>query len=92
VASISMIGDKRTLHTTRAAARSAPRRPRLDRLEPIPFLQLAQTITVQRGALACLLGINTLRASEAAAVRIEDYADTMCGHRVLHLVGKATSP
>ena len=38
--------------------------------------------------LAYLLGINALRASEAAAVRIEDYADTMRGYRVLHLVGK----
>jgi hypothetical protein len=43
------------------------------------------------GALAFLLGINALRASEAAAVRIEHYADTL-RHRVLHLVGKATSP
>jgi hypothetical protein len=44
------------------------------------------------GALAFLLGINALRASEAAAVRIEHYADTLRGHRVLHVVGKATSP
>jgi len=33
-----------------------------------------------------------VRASEAAAVRIEDYADTMRGHRVLHLVGKGNKP
>jgi integrase/recombinase XerD len=45
----------------------------LDRLELIRFLQVAQTITVHHGALAYLLGINALRASEAAAVRIEDY-------------------
>jgi integrase/recombinase XerD len=44
----------------------------LDRLEPIRFLQVAQTISVHHGALAYLLGINALRASEAAAVRIED--------------------
>ncbi|MDQ6641788.1 MAG: tyrosine-type recombinase/integrase [Actinomycetota bacterium] len=37
---------------------------------------------------AHLLGVNALRASEAAAVRIEDYADTLRGYRVLHLVGK----
>jgi hypothetical protein len=43
----------------------------LDRLELIRFLQIAQTITVHHGALAYLLGINALRASEAAAVRIE---------------------
>jgi len=36
--------------------------------------------------------INALRASEACAVRIEDYADTLRGHRVLHLVGKGNKP
>ena len=64
----------------------------LDRLELIRFLQVAQTITVHHSALAYLLGINALRASEAAAVRIEDYADTQRGHRVLHLVGKGNKP
>lgn len=42
--------------------------------------------------MAYLLGINALRASEAAAVRIEDYADTLRGHRVLHVVGKGNKP
>lgn len=64
----------------------------LDRLELIRFLQVAQTLTVHHGALAFLLGINALRASEAAAVRIEDYADTLRGHRVLRLVGKGNKP
>ena len=64
----------------------------LDRLELIRFLQVAQTITVHHGALAYLLGINALRASEAASVRIEDYADTLRGHRVLHLIGKGNKP
>jgi site-specific recombinase XerD len=64
----------------------------LDRLELIRFLQVAQTLTVHHGALAYLLGINALRASEAAAVRIEDYAGTLRGHRVLHLVGKGNKP
>jgi len=64
----------------------------LDRLELIRFLQIAQTLTVHHGALAYLLGINALRASEAAAVRIEDYADTLRGYRVLHLVGKGNKP
>ena len=64
----------------------------LDRLELIRFLQVAQTITVHHGALAFLLGINALRASEAAAVRIEDYAETLRGHRVLRLVGKGNKP
>jgi integrase/recombinase XerD len=64
----------------------------LDRLELIRFLQVAQTLTVHHGALAYLLGINALRASEAAAVRIEDYSDTLRGHRVLHLLGKGNKP
>jgi len=64
----------------------------LDRLELIRFLQIAQTISVHHGALAYLLGINALRASEAAAVMIEDYAETLRGHRVLHLVGKGNKP
>jgi integrase len=64
----------------------------LDRLELIRFLQIARTLTVHHGALAYLLGINALRASEAAAVRIEDYADTLRGYRVLHLVGKGNKP
>ena len=64
----------------------------LDRLELIRFLKVAQTITVHHGALAFLLGINALRASEAAAVRIEDYAETLRGHRVLHLIGKGNKP
>ena len=63
----------------------------LDRLELIRFLQVAQTITVHHGALAYLLGIDALRASEAA-FRIEDYAQTMRGHRILHLVGKGDKP
>ena len=64
----------------------------LDRLELIRFLQVAQTLNVHHGALAFLLGINALRASEAAGVRVEDYADTMRGYRVLHLVGKGNKP
>ncbi|WP_237141493.1 tyrosine-type recombinase/integrase [uncultured Serinicoccus sp.] len=42
--------------------------------------------------MAYLLGINALRASKAAAVRIEDYIDVLRGHRVLHLVGKGNKP
>jgi integrase/recombinase XerD len=64
----------------------------LDRLELIRFLQVAQTIGVNHGALAYLLGINALRAFEAAAVRIEDYAESLRGHRVLHVVGKGIKP
>ena len=38
----------------------------LDRLELIRFLQIAQILTDHHGALAYLLGINVLRASETA--------------------------
>jgi integrase len=72
--------------------RDGSRTQGLDRLELTRFLQIAQTLTVHHGALAYLLGINALRASEAAAVRIEDYADTLRGYRVLHLVGKGNKP
>ena len=58
----------------------------LDRFELIRFLQIAQTLSVHHGALAYRLGINALRASEAVAVRIEDYRETLRGHRVLRLV------
>jgi hypothetical protein len=64
----------------------------LCRLELIRFLQVAQSISVYHGALAYLLGINALRPSEAVAVRIGDYADTLRGYRVLHLVGKGNKP
>lgn len=53
---------------------------------------MAQTITVHHGALAYLLGINALLASEAAAVRIEDCTGLLRGHRLLHLVGKGNKP
>ena len=64
----------------------------LDRLELVRFLQVAQTITVHHGALAYLLGINALRASEAAAVRIEDYAETFAGTGCCTWSARATSP
>jgi integrase/recombinase XerD len=64
----------------------------LDRLELIRFLQIAQTLTVHHGALAYLLGINALRASEAAAVRIEDSAETLRGHRCCTWSARAPNP
>jgi integrase/recombinase XerD len=64
----------------------------LYRLELIRYLQVAQTLTVHHGALAYLLGINALRASEAAAFHIEDYQETLRGHRILHIVGKGNKP
>lgn len=64
----------------------------LDRLEVIRFLQVARTITVHHGALAYLLGINALRASEAATVRIEDYRETFEGTGYCIWLGRATNP
>ena len=61
------------------AHRDESRTQGLDRIELIRFRQAAPTITVHHGALAYLLGNNALRTSEAAAVRIEDYADTLRG-------------
>lgn len=43
-------------------------------------------------ALVALLGMMGLRVSEAVNVRIEDYAETKRGHRVLTLVGKGGRP
>jgi hypothetical protein len=84
-----------TIRRLRPAAEDPPGRvtypgPGPARADPIS--PGAQTLTVHHGALAYLLGINALRASEAAAVRIEDYRETLRGHRVLHLVGKGSKP
>ena len=49
-------------------------------------------MSVHHGALAYLLGINALRPSEAAAVRIEDYGESLRGHHVLRLVPKGAKP
>lgn len=43
-------------------------------------------------ALVALLGMMGLRVSEATNVRIEDFAETKRGHRVLRLVGKGGRP
>ena len=64
----------------------------LDRLELIRFLQIAQTLTVYHGALAYLLGINALRASEAAAVRSRTTKRSSVGIVFLHLVGMGSKP
>ncbi len=61
-------------------------------MELTQFLQVAQTLTVHHSALAYLLGIKALRASEATAVRIEDYASTLRGYGGLHRVGKGNKP
>lgn len=74
------------IHTDQSRAQG------LDCLELIRFPQIAQTPSAHHGALAYLLRINALRASEAANVRIEDCQPTLRGYRVPHLVGKGTKP
>lgn len=63
-----------------------------DRLELSRFLATARTISPRHHALAYMLGILGLRVSEACSVRVEDYAETERGHRVLRLVGKGGKP
>lgn len=43
-------------------------------------------------ALVVLMGVQALRASEAARVRVEDFAGYERGHRVLKVVGKGSKP
>jgi len=52
----------------------------------------AHPVTVHHGFWPTCRVSTALRASEAAAVRIEDYADALRGHRVLHLVAKGNKP
>jgi integrase/recombinase XerD len=48
---------------------------------------------MHHGALPYLLSINAIRASDAAGVRIEDYRETLRGHRVLQFsAGAASQP
>ena len=64
------------------------------RADAVPGCRLTTSPRPSRphGALGYLLGINALRASEAAAVRIEDFAGNLRGHRVPHLMGKGNKP
>lgn len=56
------------------------------------LLLTADQRSPQHAALVILLGGLGLRASEAAAVQIEDFAGYDRGHRVLRLVGKGGKP
>jgi len=61
----------------------------IDGMIPARPATYARFPKMHHGALAYLLRINALRA---AAVRIEDYRETLRGHRVLHLVGQGSKP
>lgn len=78
-----------------AAHARRPRNPKpyrdtvgLDREQLRAFLEAGEGMGGRYVATAYLLACLALRASEACAVRIEDYQDVVRGHRVLALVGK----
>lgn len=64
----------------------------MDRHDLGRFIATARHLSPRHHALAALLGLLALRVSEACAVQIEDFAETIRGHRVLHLVGKGAKP
>ncbi|MDF1704997.1 MAG: tyrosine-type recombinase/integrase [Aeromicrobium sp.] len=68
--------------------RDETRRLGLDRLELGSMIATAKALGPCEGAAILLMGNLGLRNSEACAVRIEDYAETLRGHRVLRVVGK----
>lgn len=68
--------------------RDATRRLGLDRLELGAMIAQARALGAMEGAAISLLALLGLRNVEVCNVRIEDYAETMRGHRVLHVIGK----
>jgi integrase/recombinase XerD len=64
----------------------------LDRMELGSLIQTARATSPRDNALVSLMGLLALRVSEACNVKIEDYAGTERGHRVLLLVGKGAKP
>lgn len=63
----------------------------LDRMELSRFLSIASTIGPTHHALACLLGLNGLRVSEACSLDIENITIER-GHNVISFVGKGDKP
>src|ERR687898_1102945 len=63
----------------------------LDRSELGVFLFTAEQYDRDHAALAVLLGLNGLRASEACATNVEDLGVER-GHRTLRIVGKGNKP
>lgn len=64
----------------------------LNRTEMCDFLEAAKRLGPKFAAITVLLGVLGLRASEAAAVRIEDIRESDAGYSVLRLVGKGGKP
>lgn len=63
----------------------------LDRIELGAFITHAGVMSPRHHALACLLGLNGLRVSEACSANIEDLAWER-GHRTLRIIGKGAKP
>lgn len=64
----------------------------LDRIQMGRLIQTARQSSPEKEALVTLMAMLGLRVSEACNVRIEDYADTERGHRVLRVWGKGNKP
>jgi integrase/recombinase XerD len=64
----------------------------LDREEVLRLLQAAQESSPAHAGLIALMAMLGLRVTEACNVRIENFAQTERGHRVLQIVGKGNRP
>jgi integrase/recombinase XerD len=64
----------------------------LDRIQMGNLIQTARATSTRDAALVSLMAMLGLRVSEACGVKIEDFAGTERGHRVLTLVGKGGKP
>lgn len=64
----------------------------LDRQQMRAFLESGSKRSARNGAIAYLLACMALRASEACSIQIEDYQQTVRGHRILQFTGKGNGP
>lgn len=63
----------------------------LNRTELFDYIETARKVSPWHGALAVMLGILGLRATEAARVQVTDFED-QGGYKVLRLIGKGNKP
>ncbi|WP_068109448.1 tyrosine-type recombinase/integrase [Nocardioides dokdonensis] len=64
----------------------------LDRQQMRAFLRAGSERSARDCAIAHLLACMALRSSEACSIRIEDYQQTVRGHRILQFTGKGCVP
>ncbi len=64
----------------------------LDRQQMRALLEAGSKRSARDCAIAYLLACMALRSSEACSIQIEDYQQTVRGHRVLHFTGKGHVP